>query len=99
MFTTLRIYTGAPGAAARMATKRESIEKAFRGVAGFAGYRLIGTPDGFASVTICETQAQCDESAKVAAAWIKENLPDVHVAAPTVITGESHISFGAKPSR
>jgi hypothetical protein len=99
MFTTLRIYTGAPGVAARIAAKRESIEKTFRGISGFAGYRLIDMEDGFASVTICETREGCEQSANAAAAWLKENLPDVVVPAPRVITGESLLSFGAKPSR
>jgi hypothetical protein len=99
MFTTVRTYTGMPGVATQIAAKRESVEKLFRGVPGFAGYRLIGTADGFTSVTICETKEGCDESARVAMAWLRENLPGVHVNAPTVITGESHISFGAKPAR
>lgn len=99
MFTTLRIYTGMPGVAPRIAAKKDAVEKLFRGVHGFAGYRLISTADGFASVTICETKDGCDESARVAAAWLRENLPDVTVHPPHVITGESLISFGAKPSR
>ena len=99
MFTTLRIYSGMPGVAAQIAAKRELVEKAFRTVPGFAGYRLVSTADGFASVTICETKDGCDQSARVAAAWFQENLPGVKVNAPTVITGESLLSFGAKPAR
>ena len=99
MFTTLRIYTGMPGVAAKMAAKREAIEKVMRAVPGFAGYRLLSTPDGMASVTICETQAGCEESARAAAAWIRENLPELAPKPPQIISGESLISFGAKPAR
>jgi hypothetical protein len=99
MFTTVRIYTGMPGVAAQIAAKKDLIEKAMRTVPGFAGYRMIATGDGLTSVTICETKDGCDTSAKVAAAWLKENLPGVHVNAPTIVTGESLISFGAKPSK
>ncbi len=99
MFTTLRIYAGAPGVAARIAAKREDVEKMFRGIPGFAGYRLIDLADSFASVTICETKDGCEQSAKAAAAFLREKLPEVAVPAPHVITGESLLSFGAKPSR
>ena len=100
MFTTLRIYSGMPGAATKIAAKKESIEKAFRAVPGFAGYRLIGTTDGLATVTICETKEGCEESARVAAQWLRENMPDLSPTSPQVITGESHLSFGAnKPPR
>jgi hypothetical protein len=99
MHTTVRIYSGMPGVAKRIAEKRESIEKTMRGVPGFTGYRLVELPDGLVSVTICETQAGCEESSRRAAAWLQENLPDVKVRPPTILTGESHLSFGAKPSR
>jgi len=99
MYTTLRLYAGAPGVAAQILAKRESVEKAMRAVPGFVGFRLMSTADGFASVTICEAKEGCEQTAQVAAAWLKENLPAVNVNAPTIITGESHLSFGAKPSR
>ena len=99
MHTMLRIYAGTPGAGPRCAAKREAIEKVMRTVSGFAGFRLLATADGMATVTICETQAGCDESAKVAAAFIRENLPDLAPNPPQVLCGESLISFGAKPSK
>lgn len=99
MFTMLRVYTGMPGVGPRFAAKKEAIEKALRTVPGFAGYRLLSTPDGIASVTICETKEGCDASAKVAADWLRENMPDLAPKPPQIITGESLISFGAKPAR
>ena len=95
MHTILRIYTGMPGVGPRFAAKREALEKTMRAVPGFAGYRLLATDDGIASVTICETKEGCDESVRVAAAWIRENLPDVTPKAPQIVVGESLISFGA----
>jgi hypothetical protein len=99
MFTTLRIYSGMPGVAPRFLAKKDEIEKVMRGVPGFAGYRLVATPDGIAAVTICETQEGCEASAKAASAWIQQNMPDLAPKAPQIISGESLISFGAKPSR
>ena len=99
MFTTLRIYSGMPGVGPRFLEKKADIEKVLRGVPGFAGYRLLSTPDGIASVTICETKDGCDASAKVAATWIRENMPDLAPKPPQIISGESLISFGAKPPR
>ena len=99
MFTTLRIYSGMPGAAPRFLAKKEEIEKVLRGVPGFAGYRLVATPDGIASVTICETMEGCEASAKAASTWVRENMPDLASKPPQIISGESLISFGAKPAR
>ena len=99
MFTMLRIYSGMPGVGPRFLAKKEDLEKVMRGVPGFAGYRLLATPDGIATVTICETKDGCDASAKAAAAWIAQNMPDLAPKAPQILTGESLVSFGAKPSR
>jgi hypothetical protein len=100
MHTTLRIYTGMPGVAPRFVANRPALEAVLRGIAGFAGYRLIATPDGIATVTICETKEGCEESVRAAAAWVKANMPDLAPKPPQVITGESLISFGGnKPPK
>jgi hypothetical protein len=99
MFTTLRVYSGMPGVGARFLAKKDAIEKVLRAVPGFAGYRLLSTPDGIASVTICETKEGCDASSKAAADWVRENMPDLAPNPPQIISGESLISFGAKPAR
>ena len=99
MHTMLRIYTGMPGAAARVTPRKQDIENLFRSVPGFAGYRLVGTPDGLASVTICETKEGCEESARKSAEWVKANFPDLATKPPQIVTGESLISFGSKPSK
>jgi hypothetical protein len=97
--TMLRIYTGMAGAGPRFLAKKEEIEKEMRSVPGFAGYRLLATPEGIASVTICETKAGCDESAKRAADWLKQHFPDLAPKPPHNISGESLNSFGSKPSK
>ena len=99
MHTMLRIYTGTPELAARLTARKQDVEKLMRGVPGFAGYRLLATPDGAASVTICETKVGCEESARTAAAWIRENMPELATKPPAIVLGESLISFGAKPAR
>jgi hypothetical protein len=99
MFTTIRVYSGAPGLAQKIGDRREALEKLFRAVPGFAGYRLVETADGLVSVTICETKDGCDESSKRAAAWVKENFPDLKIPAPTIVVGQSLVSFGSKPSK
>ena len=100
MHTMLRIYTGMPGVAPRFTAKKGEIEAVLKSVPGFAGYRLLGTADGIASVTICETQAGCEESARKAAEWVKANMPEFAGKPPQIVLGESLISFGAgKPAK
>jgi hypothetical protein len=100
MHTMLRIYSGMPGAAARIAARKSDVERTMKAVPGFAGYRLLATPDGMASITICETKEGCEESAKAAAAWIRDNMPDLAPKPPQILSGESLLSFGAnKPPK
>ncbi len=95
MHTVLRIYTGMPGVAPRFVAARADLEKVLKAIPGFAGYRLIATADGIATVTICETKEGCDQSVEAAAAWIKTHMPELAPKPPQVIVGESLISFGA----
>lgn len=100
MHTMLRIYSGMPGVAPRFLERKADLEKEMRGVPGFLGYRLLSTADGIASVTICESQAGCEESAKRSAAWVKTNFPDLSSKPPQIVSGESLISFGGnKPPK
>ena len=62
-------------------------------VDGFVAYYLIRTAGGGASISVFENEAGTTESTKQAAAFIKENLPDVAAGPPQIIEGQTVIDF------
>jgi hypothetical protein len=58
-----------------------------RPISGFVSYTLIDTSEGGVSVTVCRDKKGTDESVRVAADWIKKNLPNVGASAPSIKEG------------
>lgn len=88
MYGSIRIYTGAADLADALVENEGEVKRILGEIDGFKAYYLIRTADGTASVSVFENEAGAQESNKVAAAWIGENLPDLNVGAPQVAAGE-----------
>ena len=93
MYTVIRNYTGAPRLADDLTKRSKDIEKEIAAVPGFIAYYLLKTTDGVATVTVCEEKIGCDESSKRAANWLRQNMPDLKIGAPQVISGEVKTKF------
>lgn len=96
MHSVIRHFTGAPGLADELKARNKEIEAEISGVPGFIAYYLLKTSDGIASVTVCENSSGCEESTKRATGWLRENMPNVMVSPPHIITGEVAIKFSAQ---
>ena len=99
MFTVIRTYTGAPSFATELKRHNAEVEATLSGVRGFIAYYFIATNDGGVSVTVCEDRAGCDESTKLAADWLRKNLPNVKLKAPHVVSGEMSFKFAHYPAK
>ncbi len=89
MHAVTRTYSG-PGAKklfAELKRSEKTIVDLLRPVKGLKSYLLIDTGDGGVSVTVCEDKAGIDESVRVAADWIKKNVPDTGASPPAVKQG------------
>lgn len=95
MYATVRVYSGNPGLADALVENQAEVERIITAIDGFKSYYLIRTGDGAASISVFETEAGAEESTRAAAAWLRENLPDIGGTAPTVSSGEVVIDFGA----
>ena len=94
MYATIRVYPGKSELAGELRRSRESVESAMSAVPGFKAYYFIDTPDGGgASITVCDDQTGAEASNKVAADWIRANLPDMSIAAPAISAGEVVLAF------
>ena len=90
MYTVIRQYSG--GGASQIAdeieSKLEEVTSLLKGVTGFVGYTLTRTGDGMASVTVCQDKAGADESVRVAAKFIADNVK-AQASGPSVSEGET----------
>jgi hypothetical protein len=93
MYATIRRYDGNPDLADRLAARSDEIRTLMSAVGGFRAYHLIRSNDGTASITVCDDQAGTEETNRVAAGWLKENMPDAVSAAPQVTAGEIVLDF------
>ncbi len=72
----------------RSSGRRPRSRHLISGIDGFKAYYLVRTGDGAVSVSVYEDEAGADASTAAAAAFIRENLPGLSVAAPQVSAGE-----------
>jgi hypothetical protein len=99
MHTVIRSYTGAPTLADDLNKRSKEVETLIKKVPGFIAYYLMKTSDGAASITVCENRSGCEESSKVAANWLRENMPTLKVNPPHIIAGEISFRFANYPAR
>jgi heme-degrading monooxygenase HmoA len=92
VYATVRSYAGSSELVDALVENQDEVKRIISEIDGFRAYYLLRTADGAVSVSVYDDEAGADESNRVAAAWIRENLPDVSVAAPTVSAGEVVIS-------
>ncbi|MBV9323605.1 MAG: hypothetical protein JO352_07475 [Chloroflexi bacterium] len=93
--TVLRIYDNAPGLVDALVAHEDDVRALLTGVAGFRIWGLTRTATGAFTLTVCDDKAGTDETVRRAAGWIKTNLPDANIPAPTVIDGEAVLRIDA----
>jgi heme-degrading monooxygenase HmoA len=93
MFAVTRSYTGAKALIDAMEQRHTEVEKLITTVPGFVSYFAVRSGDSLTTVTVCDDRTGVDETTRRAAQWVKENLPDSKMAAPTVSAGEVFLSY------
>ena len=93
MYATIRSYSGTALADA-LATRQDEIRQLLETIDGFRAYYVLRTTDGnTVSISVFDDPAGAEESTRVAAAWVGENLADLGLSPPQVTTGEVAFSF------
>ena len=92
MQATMRYYHGNRELADALGARQDDIRALISAVAGFRAYYLVRLDDATVSITICDDEAGTAESTRVAAEWLRENLPEVAPDAPMVSTGTVTVS-------
>jgi heme-degrading monooxygenase HmoA len=91
MYALIRQYEGLDATTRETATMKanEELRPILSKAPGFVSYELVkpDTTDGtVASISVFETRAHAEESAKVAEEWVRSNLPSM--ARPSKLAGE-----------
>jgi heme-degrading monooxygenase HmoA len=93
MYATMRYYHQNSELADALVENQGEVKRIIGGIDGFEAYYLIRTGDGSTvSVTVFENRAGAEESNRVAAEWLSENVPEVAVNPPMISAGEVLIS-------
>lgn len=93
MYAVIRAYNGNHELADVLAEREEEIRQLIGSINGFSAYYLLKLAEGTSTVSVFDDQEGAEESSRVAAAWLAENLPDLNVAAPYVTAGEVLVAF------
>ena len=93
MHAVVRRYKGGSQVIDEVIRRRSDVEQLIRGVPGFIAYYAVKTADGGATITICEDRAGTEESVRVAADWVRQNVQGA-ISPPEVTEGEVGLHFG-----
>jgi hypothetical protein len=94
MYATVRRYAGGADLADALVEREGEVRDLISGIGGFVAYYMVRADDGDSvSISVFESADSAAESNRVAAGWIRENLPDLPISAPQVSAGEVAISF------
>jgi hypothetical protein len=93
MYATVRSYTNAPALTDALLEHQDEIRGLLTGIDGFRAYYLVRSGDGATTVSVYDDKAGADESTRLAASWVAENLGDLGVAPPQVTGGDVPFSI------
>jgi hypothetical protein len=93
MYAVIRAYPGNSDLADALVEREEEVRQLIGGIDGFKAYYLLKLTEGTSTVSVFENREGAEESTRVAAAWVAENLPDLNIAAPYVTAGDVLLEF------
>jgi heme-degrading monooxygenase HmoA len=90
MHTVIRRYEGVQDTAEVARRAVEEFGPMLSGRPGFQGYWVVDAGDGvMATISVFETEDAAVDSTNAAAAWVRENLPEMVQNPPQVTAGST----------
>ena len=99
MHTVIRRYEGAGDSAEVARRAVEEFGPMLRDRPGFQGYYVVDAGDGvLATISVFDTEEAAVETTSAAAAWVRENLPELASIPPQVTAGATTGVMGEVPA-
>ena len=90
MHTVIRRYEGAADSTEVARRAAEEFGPMLRDRPGFQGYYVVDAGDGvLATISVFETEEAALETTSAAAAWVRENIPELADIPPQVTAGST----------
>ncbi len=93
MHASVRTYRNVTRAEEVAARVERELVPLLRRVPGFVSYHLFHAGDRVTSVTVFATEEGAAASARLAVAWVRENLADFYVGEPEVTGREMFVAL------
>jgi hypothetical protein len=93
MYAVIRAYPGNSELADALVEREHDVRQLIGGINGFKAYYLLKLTEGTSTVSVFDDREGAEESTRVAASWLAQNLPDLNVEAPYVTAGDVLIGF------
>ena len=94
MYATIRRYASDGGLVDALVEREGEVRDLLKGIEGFRAYYMLRSSDaGAISISVYDDATGAEASNAAAAGWVRENLPDLAVAAPEATAGEVAVSF------
>ncbi|HEY5086073.1 MAG TPA: hypothetical protein VII66_01830 [Gemmatimonadaceae bacterium] len=91
MYAVIRRYSGVAKLIHELEKKQAEVKKLISEAPGFIAYYAIRDGEALATITVCKDRAGADESSRMTATWVRENMAGVRVTAPEAYGGEVFI--------
>jgi hypothetical protein len=88
VYASVRRYAGNTELARELSSRQDDVRSVIAGISGFRAYYLIAAGGDSVTVSIFDDEAGATQSNEAAAAWLKENLPDLATTPPEISAGE-----------
>jgi hypothetical protein len=91
MYAVIRRYSGVAKLIHELEKKQGEVKKLISEAPGFIAYYAIRDGEALATITVCNDRAGADESSRMTATWVRDNMVGVRVTAPEAYGGEVFI--------
>ena len=91
MYAVIRRYSGVAKLISELGKRQAEVRAIMTDGPGFISYYAIRDGEALATITVCKSRADAEESTRRTASWIRDNLAGVRVTPPEAIGGEVFI--------
>lgn len=91
MYAVIRRYSGVAKLIRELDNRQAEVKALMSDGPGFIAYYAMRDGEALATITVCESRADTEESTRRTAQWMRDNMTGVRVTPPEAIGGEVFI--------